>query len=257
VSDLRANPVLNVFFPPVCSFCRRLFRQEETPFAGVCRQCLNKLPLRMGSERLVPLRAAADSGIDAICACYYEDPVRETLVRMKFSDAPEVSATFADLLADAILRTVTQNPASIVPMTPTATIHPIIPSFTSFTAVAAVPLHPSRERERGYNQAALVAAALGRRLLLPDWSAGMERVRSTGRQSELLTMAERRNNVANAFSVKWLNRFKHQHLILVDDILSTGSTILAARQAILEAGAAVVTLAAVASVYRRSGSGGR
>lgn len=187
----------------------------------------------MGAERLVTLRAAADTGIAAICPCFYEDRIRETLVRMKFSDAPEVSATFADLLADAVLRS-----------------GPQIVS-TTFTAVAAVPLHPARERERGYNQAALIAAALGRRLLLPDWSAGLQRVRSTGRQSELLTMAERRNNVAGAFSVKWPSLFVNQHLILVDDILSTGATILAARQAVLDAGAASVTLAAVASGYRR------
>lgn len=181
----------------------------------------------------MPLRAAADTGIAAICACFYEDRIRESLVRMKFSDAPEVSATFADILADAILRTGSTDPSM------------------TFAAVAAVPLHPARERERGYNQAALIAAALGRRLLLPDWSAGLERTRSTGRQSELLTMAERRNNVAGAFSVRWPSRFAHQHLILVDDILSTGSTILAARQAVLDAGAASVTLAAVASGYRQ------
>ena len=262
MADLRTNPVLDMLFPPVCSFCRRLFRQEESPFSGACRPCLNRLPLRIGSERLVPLRAAADSGTAAICACYYEDHVRETLVRMKFSDAPEVSATFADLLADAILRVGSAIPfttASAIPTGPTAPTPPTVPTgptapappaIPAFTAIAAVPLHPARERERGYNQAALIAAALGRRLLLPDWSTGLERIRSTGRQSELLTMAERRNNVAGAFSVKWPSRFAHQHLILVDDILSTGSTILATRQAILDAGAASVTLAAVASGYR-------
>lgn len=176
---------------------------------------------------MVSLRAAADDAQPAVCACYYEGIVRRALIRMKFGDAPEVCATFADLIADALLRTV--------------------PNTTAFTAVAAVPLHSSREMERGYNQAALIAGAISRRLLLPDWSAYIARSRATGRQSELLTMAERLNNVENAFVVLAPERVCHRHLILVDDVLSTGATLLSLRQSLLAAGTASVTLTAAAS----------
>jgi len=149
---------------------------------------------------------------------------------MKFGDAPEVCATFADLLADALMRTQIGGSA--------------------YAAVAAVPLHPARERERGYNQAGLIASALAQRLLLPDWSKSLIRKRPTNRQSELPTMAERRDNVHDVFAVRTPELLKRQHLILVDDILSTGATILSLRQTVLEAGAASVTLAAAASGHR-------
>lgn len=229
MADILVRQLCEALFPATCSFCRKRYQPEETPFQGVCRRCLNQLPLRRGEERLVRLRAADDDRTPAVCACFYEGIVRKTLIRMKFGDAPDVCSTFADLVADALLRTV--------------------PGPSTADAVAAVPLHPKRERERGYNQAGLIAGALSRRLLLPDLSDCLERNRVTGRQSELVTMAERRNNVAGAFVVRAPELFAQQHVILVDDILSTGATILSLRQTVLDAGAASVTLAAVASGY--------
>lgn len=174
----------------------------------------------------MPLRAAPEAP-PAICPCHYEGMVRQALVRLKFGDAPEISAPFAALIADALLR---QGE-----------------SATAWNAVIAVPLHATRERERGYNQAGLIAASVAQRLLLPDWSDCLGRHRSTGRQSELKSMDQRLRNVENAFFVRWPQPLIGQHLLLVDDILSTGATMQSARKVLLGAGAASVTLAAAAS----------
>ncbi len=214
------------FFPTVCHFCRRRCRPDETPIEGVCRSCLVQLPLRTGQERLVPLRAAPDQP-PAICACHYEGIVRQALVRMKFGDAPEASRAFAALLADALLRQTGGEPA--------------------WDAVLAIPLHAARARERGYNQAGLLAADVARRLLLPDWSDCLGRCRSTGRQSEIKNMEQRLRNVENAFQVLSPEPVRARRLLLVDDILSTGATMQSARTALMAAGAAAVTLAAAAS----------
>jgi ComF family protein len=226
-NEFFSDRISESFFPTTCSFCRQRYPPAETPFDGVCRRCLNQLPMRKGAERLVRLRAASDDVPAAVCACYYEGIVQKALIRMKFGDSPEVCATFADLITDALLRT-----------------HP---HTSAFTAVVAVPLHAAREKERGYNQAALIASSISRRLLLPDWSGCLVRGRATGRQSELLTLAERQHNVANAFAVISPERIRRRHLILVDDILSTGATLLSLRQTILQAGAASVTMVAAAS----------
>ncbi len=223
--------LLDLLYPAICGFCRRRFLQRESPFPGVCRTCLHQIPIRQGEDRHVYLRASGQDPVNAICACYYQGPVRQALIRMKFSDAPETCDTFAALLADAITRA---------------------GHGTGYSAVAAVPLHPARKRERGYNQAALVAHGLARRLLLPDWSDGLARSRRTGRQSELKTLSERRDNVANAFSILSPALFTGQRIILVDDILSTGATLLAVHETLIKAGAACVLPVAVASGDRKS-----
>jgi len=218
--------LLDALYPTICNLCHHRFLQSQSPFTGICRSCLQQLPIRKGEERLIRLRASEDDRLTAICACYYEGAIRRSLIRMKFSDAPEACEAFAALLADAIQRTV---------------------RLPGGCAVAAVPLHPLRERERGYNQAALIAGALARRLLLPDFSGGLSRHRRTGRQSELKTLPERRDNVSNAFFVTNPTLFFGRHILLVDDILSTGATILSAREALLQAGASSVLPVAVAS----------
>lgn len=215
-----------MLFPTLCHFCHRRCRAEETPIAGVCRQCLGRLPLRLADERLVTLRSAPDQP-PAICPCHYEGMVRQALVRLKFGDSPEISMPFAHLISDALLRQGF--------------------SASNWHAVLAVPLHAARERERGYNQAGLIAAEVARRLLLPDWSDCLGRHKATGRQSELKTMGQRLNNVESAFFARTTQPLAGRSLLLIDDILSTGATMQSARQILIQAGATCVTLAAAAS----------
>lgn len=221
--------LLEALYPAICSLCHRRFKQDQSPYTGICRSCLAQLPIRKGEERVVRLRASDDDRLTAVCACYYEGALRRSLIRMKFSDAPEACESFAALLADAIRRT---------------------GRLSGSSAVVAVPLHPVREKERGYNQAALIADVLARRLLLPDLSGALSRQRRTGRQSELRTMSERRDNVADAFIVTNPTPLRGRQIVLVDDILSTGATILSAREALLKAGVSSVLPVAVASGER-------
>lgn len=104
-----------------------------------------------------------------------------------------------------------------------------------FDAVVPVPLHRSRLRRRGFNQAALLARALARRINAPV-SDTLQVVRSTRDQVEL-SAAERRRNVAGAFSAGARARGR---LLLVDDVFTTGATTSACAAALLRAGAAEV-----------------
>jgi ComF family protein len=109
--------------------------------------------------------------------------------------------------------------------------------------VTSVPLHPDRRRERGWDQAALIARAAAVRWSLP-WRDGMIlRVRSTGAQSGLDRDARARN-VAGAFAAP--SPVDGVTVILVDDVLTTGATAGAAAAALVAAGAREVRVAAVA-----------
>jgi ComF family protein len=115
--------------------------------------------------------------------------------------------------------------------------------------VIPVPTSKARMRERGYNQAALLASAFARktdRTAVPDL---LERTRATRTQTALHP-GERRANVARAFSVpaERAAELQGEHVILVDDVWTTGATALACSETLLEAGARVVSVATFARV---------
>jgi len=102
-----------------------------------------------------------------------------------------------------------------------------------------VPLHPARERARGYNQSALLARELGQRCHLPVEGELLARVVDT-RDQVKLTRAERQRNVRGAFACTHANAVAGRSLLLVDDVCTTGSTLLACAAALTAAGAGSV-----------------
>ena len=105
-------------------------------------------------------------------------------------------------------------------------------------AVVPVPLAPSRERERGYNQSERIGSALARRWSAPLWSDALERVKSTETQTRL-TPGDRLANVSNAFRLRdaRAQAVRNAHVVLVDDVVTTGATLNACAEALREGGA--------------------
>jgi ComF family protein len=110
------------------------------------------------------------------------------------------------------------------------------------TALVPVPLAPVRQRERGYNQSLLLARPLGASWDLPVWPDVLERLRITGTQTRL-TPEERRSNVAGAFRAVSgaRHRLRGAHVILVDDVVTTGATLVECAAALLYGGARIVS----------------
>ncbi len=112
-------------------------------------------------------------------------------------------------------------------------------------AVTFVPLYPARQRERGYNQAEILAHALARRLRKPLLSRCLMRVRPTRTQTHL-TARERATNVRGAFRARRSRRLEDQRVLLVDDVMTTGATVNECARALKGAGAAQVYVVTVA-----------
>ncbi len=123
--------------------------------------------------------------------------------------------------------------------------------FTPGAIVAPVPLHRRRLFARRYNQAALLARALAREAGLAFAPDLLTRVRATPSQKELSADARRRN-VAGAFaaSAPFANEIEGAHVILIDDVLTTGATLSACARAARRAGAARVDALVIARVVR-------
>lgn len=109
------------------------------------------------------------------------------------------------------------------------------------TALVPVPLASARRRERGFNQAELIASALAAHWQVPVRADGLERVRSTTSQTQL-TPEQRRANVRGAFRASPRAReLRGAHLVVVDDVLTTAATLNACAAALHDAGARIIS----------------
>ena len=109
-------------------------------------------------------------------------------------------------------------------------------------ALVPVPLAAERERERGFNQSAVIADALARRWRIPVWADLLERRRSTATQTRL-TPGERLGNVSGAFRATGTarERLRGRHVVLVDDVVTTAATLNACADVLFASGARVVS----------------
>jgi len=113
-----------------------------------------------------------------------------------------------------------------------------------FDLIVPVPLHPARERERGFNQATLLAELLARQLAVP-LGAALERIRYTITQTAY-DRAERMENLRDAFRLRKKMNVRELHVLLIDDVLTTGSTLSECARILKEAGAISVYAATAA-----------
>lgn len=212
---------LDLIYPPRCPFCERIER-------GVCGSCRRHLPyvgdcfcLKCGKALGDPLREYCS---DCMATARYFDAgrglfvhtgaVQDALYRFKFHDRRSYSRIFAGMLARRFSRQI-------------ASWHVCL--------IVPIPLHPSRRRERGYNQSALLAADLSEILAIP-WSDDLLiRIKKTKRQKDL-TPGDRQKNISGAFSIQ-SDKNVPECVLLLDDIYTTGATINEAARTLREAGA--------------------
>jgi ComF family protein len=211
---------------PLCAACLR--RPEPFHAEYSCLSCKtpfqNRFPL--DEQGLCALCRNGLRGFDAAyCFGSYEGLLREWIHLYKYDRVKTMSQPLGDLLAEAV------------------------PREEPFDAVVPVPLHWLRRWRRGFNQSELLARGLAGRLRIPMLSV-LRRTRSTGIQAGLSNTARRRN-VARAFRCSRIRAVAEKRILLIDDVMTTGSTAAACALALKRAGAARVVLATVARVDRR------
>jgi ComF family protein len=214
--------LLDLVFPPRCAACGE--PSEAGPFCRVCAEAVDPVP--PGCSR------CGLPGPDAACgAC---------LARPPAFDAVRAGGLFGGPLADAIhALKYRDRPALARPLGAWLAARVPLPPGA---AVVSVPLGRRRRRERGYDQAALLAGALSRAAGALRLRAALERVRETapqvGRDREA-----RARNVRGAFAARGV---EGRDLVLVDDVVTTGATADACARALRAAGARSVTVVSLA-----------
>jgi Predicted amidophosphoribosyltransferases len=149
-------------------------------------------------------------------AYLFRDGVRELVHRLKYQHQASLASPMSSLLYEYMA----DNPLPADVLVP-------------------VPLFPRRRRIRGYNQSALLAQGLARRLGLPVDDRTLVRARNTASQAETANAEARKLNVSGAFQCKG-GALRSKRVLLIDDVATTGATLNACAQALREAGAASV-----------------
>ena len=117
--------------------------------------------------------------------------------------------------------------------------------YSAYHAVLPVPLHHSRSKQRGYNQAEILARIVATAHRLTLMTNNLIRVRRTAAQWQFSNKHERLENVKNAFQIRFPERIRDKHLLLIDDIFTTGSTVNECAKTLKRAGAASVVVLTV------------
>lgn len=217
-----------LIFPPRCIFCGKLLEVHSE--LEICKGCYRQIPFVTGR-----LALACDTGPgrtyydDIVCVCEYSGLVKRSLVRYKFSNKPSYYRAFAGLVVQKLLHGA---------------------GCQNFDMVISVPLHWKKKWDRGYNQALLIARQISRRLRLPEGSPLLVRSRETKSQS-LLNKKDRQSNVFGAFTVVDPAAVAGKTILLVDDVMTTGSTVNECCKALKAAGAAKTVVAVIASGRRQ------
>ena len=230
-------PLAGFTLLPVCNSCRNDLPEQTGALCVCCGEALGWDPAATGERLCRPCRVAPPDFVEAAAHGVYRDRLRAMLHLLKYEGIDGLAKPLGALLAERVMA-MRDLPAEIV--------------------VVPVPLYRKKRQSRGFNQAELLAraalAALRRRrpeMKIELAAALLRRQRATESQAGL-TPHQRRENVRGAFFVPRPGTVRDRHVLLIDDIYTTGATARECSKALMRAGAATVRVATVARAQREN-----
>ena len=236
-----ANGLLDLLYPPLCLLCearlesgamcadcQRQITPLLPPFCDRCGvsirpDCIICEPCENGNEP--PFHWAQALGT-------YDGPLLEAIHLLKYNGKAALAEPLGLLLARSL-----DAPTQLIKLRE---------GRPAFDAVVPIPLHPARQRERGFNQAERIAQVVAREWNWKLDSSGLRRVRRTRPQARMNSAEERAANIRDAFAARSPLHFENQHVLLIDDVITTTSTLRAAANAVRDAGATRICVLALA-----------
>lgn len=227
---LGINNIIEFIFPPICISCNTY--NNETDYL-VCSPCWER-----AANRDYPICSSCRHpvGSNGICAkCKdlnyfpvfslgeYKDPLKAIIHQYKYHGLKRLGETLAEKLMDRFQDNLAKYGSDL-----------IIP----------VPLRSYREKSRGFNQAAVLADIIGKRLNRPSAPEALIKIRRTADQARL-DLKQRLENIKGSFKVSNVN-LANKKVIIVDDVITTGATVAEAARVIIEAGAKPVAVCTIA-----------
>lgn len=213
--------ILNLLFPPKCPFCGRV-----TERMGVCPACEQALPWTQGAETV----RTGPGALRCAAPLWYEGLTRDGILRLKFGNC----AGAAEPLGELVARCAAEELGG------------------EFDTVTWVPVSRKRLKQRGYDQAELLARAACRRWNTQP-AALLRKIVDNPAQSGLQDAARRRANVLGVYELAAGAAVAGRQILLVDDVCTTGATLMECARVLRDAGAETVVCAAVALSHGADG----
>lgn len=203
---LLAKGLRSLLYPTLCLNCRQSVSDDQTP--QLCISCEGQLSLTRFwevSENAVTDRLAGRLNLTSGNALYFFNTgtVCQSLIHaLKYHSRPEIGEQLGTILGQKLIG------------------HP---ALTDLHGVVPVPIHPQRRHTRGYNQAEPIADGIAKSLGVPTFYNALKRTSFKGSQTKK-NRYERVENVAEVFALD-KGDFTGKHLLLVDDVITTGATL--------------------------------
>ena len=235
--------LLDIIFPPRCHCCKSIVPGSHP--IHLCSNCLDSMkPVASPFCPICGVPFFTEGGIDHACSScllhpppfaaarapfVYDGPVKNMIHHFKYERKLALRRPLALLVADRLA------------------------TFAAETApdvIISVPLHPKRLRYRGYNQAVLLGETIARQWRVPLSRGNLRRIRWTEPQIEL-PAAERLRNVRGAFALAEPSLIEGKKVLLVDDVYTTGATVMECSRTLTGAGASAVFVVTVARALQK------
>ena len=202
------NRVLDLFYPPRCIWCHCFLNGMEKR-DRVCRTCKTSLPVFKREERFQVLPELNS----CVSLLGYTGKVRQSILRYKFGGLSFYSSIYTDLMVSVLEQ-----------------------GECACDIVTWVPLSRKRLRRRGYDQAKLLAEGFAEKAGL-DCDLLLKKIRNTAPQSGTGSRVERKTNIRDAYSPLHREKIVGKTILLMDDIVTTGSTLSECARVLKDAGA--------------------
>ena len=207
---------LHLFFPDLCVVCRQALMEDETYF---CLDCSLSLPET--NYHLIPDdnpatdRFAGKIPVTKACSYLYynKDGVAPKIIaEIKYRGNPDLGYRMGSIYAKTLSNST---------------------FFDGIDCIIPIPLHPSKQWKRGFNQTERIAAGISQASEIPLRKTILYRVKANTTQTRK-NLYERWLNTQDIFIVKNQEELQGKHILLIDDVLTTGSTLEAAAEALLK-----------------------
>ncbi len=220
------NFIIDIFLPRICIICNQSIKDEAKV---ICENCFNQFEIAGGDriEKEFVRKFANDKLVGDFHSAFvfHEDSsIQKAIHELKYNNNFSIGSVLGFKTADLLENKLKEWKLDIV---------------------LPIPLHHLRKATRGYNQAELIAKAIGKRAKIKFYKGLLKRNRFTETQTKL-DLVERKQNMSGAFSVRKTNLIKGKNILLIDDVITTGATISECAKMLLESGANQIYAASVA-----------
>ena len=207
----------DLVYPPHCYSCQKYLTAAERPRL-LCHACYQSIPWNKRPACPKCSRYLGPMPQDAVCSscrqqhlyfdfawsvCLYEDPIRHLIHQFKFHNQTQLRKPLSQLMIDHIEHYELD--------------------MAQFDIVVPIPLHPTKYRERGYNQAQLLAQLIAQKYDKMMLVSLLKRVRHTPSQITL-SRKNRFTNVEGSFRINTRLNINNKNIVIIDDLLTTGAT---------------------------------